>query len=195
MYRPLFEEPSDSVQRVDPSEGPPGFLVGGLANLELQQLGQQYFDAAYLLTESIRLGEWEDHRLGNPVLYLFRHSIELFLKAALGGSAKTHNLADLARQFRAFVKEEFDNELPDWISSRLNELAAIDPNSTAFRYSQNYERSSKTDVPVEGEFHIDVAHLQSAMMALNSAIVGLIAAIACGEGKSGQKRAPRELHQ
>jgi hypothetical protein len=30
----------------------------------------------------------------------------------------------------------------------LKELAAIDPNSTAFRYSQNYDKAAKKDVPV-----------------------------------------------
>jgi hypothetical protein len=92
MNRPLFEEPTAALKRTDLLEGSPGFVIGGMANLSFQHMGQQYFDAAYLLTETIRDDEWEDHRLANPVLYLYRHSIELFLKAALGGSAKTHDL-------------------------------------------------------------------------------------------------------
>ncbi|MFZ4071980.1 MAG: hypothetical protein ACOYJ6_17995 [Caulobacterales bacterium] len=184
MNRPMFEEPSPALERSDPSEGAPGFLIGGMANLTFQHIGQQYFDAAYLLTETIRNGEWEDHRLANPVLYLYRHSIELFLKATLGGTAKTHDLARLSEEFRTFIKAEFEADLPDWISNRLKELSAIDPGSTAFRYSQNFDRASKADVPVEGELHVDLAHLQSAMLALNTALVGVIAAVACGEGKS-----------
>ena len=184
MNRPLFEEPTPALERVDPSEGPWGFMVGGMANLTFQHVGQQYFDAAYLLSEKIRNGDWEDHRLANPVLYLYRHSVELFLKAALGNAAKTHDLGGLADQFQAFIKTEFDADVPDWIAKRLKELAAIDPNSTAFRYSQNYDKTAKKDVPVDGEFHVDLAHLQSAMAALNTALVGVIAAVARGEGKS-----------
>jgi hypothetical protein len=185
-YRPLFESPAAALQRSDPSDGAPGFIIGGTANLALQHVGQQYFDAAFLLSETIRNGDWENHRLTNPVLYLYRHSIELFLKAALGGREKTHDLAGLSDEFRTFVKAEFDADLPDWISNRLKELSALDPRSTAFRYSQNFDRVSKTDLPVKGEFHVDLAHLHSAMFALNSALVGVIAAVACGEGKSAR---------
>lgn len=95
MNRPLFEEPTLALERTDASEDMPGFMIGGMANLPFQHMGQQYFDAAYLLCETIRNGEWDDYRLANPVLYLYRHSIELFLKAALGNAAKTHNLAEL----------------------------------------------------------------------------------------------------
>ena len=184
MTRPLFEVPAAEQERIDPSDGSPGFLIGGTANSTFQQMGQQYFDAANLLVETIRMGEWEDYRLANPVLYLYRHSIELFLKAVLGKAGKTHNLSSLAEDFRAFIKVEFGADLPDWISNRLNDLAALDPGSTAFRYSQNYDKANKADMPVDGEYHLDLFHLQGAMMALNSALVGVVAAKACGEGKS-----------
>lgn len=46
-------------------------------------------------------------------------------------------------------------------------------------------------MPVHGEFHVDLAHLQSAMVALNSAIVGVLAAIELGEGKSEKGAAPK----
>lgn len=39
-------------------------------------------EAAYVLTESIKKGDWEDYRLANPGLFLYWHSIELFLKGA-----------------------------------------------------------------------------------------------------------------
>jgi hypothetical protein len=81
------------------------------------------------------------------------------------------------------VKREFDADVPSWIVSRMRELGAIDPNSTAFRYSQNFDKTSENRRPVDGEYHVDLLHLQSAMRALNSAIVGVIAAVACGEGK------------
>lgn len=113
MNRPLFEEPIPALERSDPSEGPPGFMVGGMANLAFEHIGQQYFDAAHLLTETIRSGGCEDYRFANPVLYLYRHSIELLLKAVLGGAAKTHDLAGLTDQFRAFIRSEFDADLPE----------------------------------------------------------------------------------
>ncbi len=115
MHRPLFEEPTEDIERVDAWEEPLGFMIGGMANTSLQQLGEQYFDAAILLTEIIQNHQWEDYRLANPTLFLYRHSIELLLKAAMGGTAKTHSLDELADAFVAFVKREFDTDVPSWI--------------------------------------------------------------------------------
>jgi len=181
MHRPLFEEPTPAIERRDTRDKPHGFLVGGGANLSRQHLGQQYYDAAHLLVESIKHQDWEGSPLANPVLYLYRHSVELFLKAAMGEAAKTHSLDRLADEFAAFVKKRFDADVPEWIVARMRELGTIDPNSTAFRYSQNYDKSARRDVPIGREYHIDLLHLESAMMALNVALVGVIAAVGCGE--------------
>ena len=51
MHRPLCEEPTDAIERVDAWDEPLGFLVGGMANMSPQQLAEQYFDAATLLME------------------------------------------------------------------------------------------------------------------------------------------------
>jgi hypothetical protein len=173
MHRPLFEEPTDDIERVDGWEEPRGFLVGGMANMSLQQLGEQYFDAAVLLTEVIQKHQWEDYRLANPTLFLYRHSIELLLKAVMGETAKTHNLDELVDAFVAFVKREYGRDVPNWITARIKELAKIDPGSTAFRYSENWDKAAKKDIPVDGEFHVDLLHLQRAMNALKSALYGL----------------------
>jgi hypothetical protein len=182
-HRPLFEEPTLDIERVDPSEGPLGFMIGGMANLPLEYLGQQYFDAASVLAERIRNGAWEDYRLANPTLFLYRHSIELLLKAAMGATAKTHSLDKLTDQFVEFVRREYGEDVPGWIIGRMKELAKIDPNSTAFRYSRNYDKATKQDTPVDGEFHVDLLHLQNAMNALNAALVGVIAGCASGKWK------------
>lgn len=182
MHRPVFERLDKSLEASKLAGG--GFLFGGPANDEYQHLAQQYFDAAYLLTESAKRKE-EGHFIhANPVLYLYRHSIELFLKAIMKDAAKTHRLDTLADEYIAFIKQEFGTDVPDWIVSRMKELAAIDPNSTAFRYNMNYDRSTKEDVPLEGPYFVDVAHLQAAMSALVTALVGVTAAVACGEGRS-----------
>lgn len=184
MHRPLFEEPMPSLERASPSDGLPGFMIGGMANLAYQHIGQQYYDAAVLLLEAIKYGDATDAQLAHPVLYLYRHSVELFLKAAVGSAAKTHDLAGLAGQFRALIKAEFKADLPAWIDGRIKELAAIDPNSTSFRYSETWNKTAKKDVPLEGEFHVDLAHLRNAMWALNVALVSVVASIACDEVSS-----------
>ena len=77
MNRPLFEEPGDQVVRENPFSGPQGFMVGDEFTPTLAEMGQQYFDAAHLLIETIKRGEWEDYKLVSPALFLYRHSLEL----------------------------------------------------------------------------------------------------------------------
>jgi len=186
MHRPLFEQPTAAIERPDQWSEPLGFLVGGGANHRFEHLGQQYYNAAGQLIESIKHQDVADYEVANPVLYLYRHSIELFLKAIMQGAAKTHSLDTLAEEYRDFVKDEFGSNCPEWIITRMKELGTIDPNSTAFRYNMTYNKQAKTDEPVPGEFHVNLHHLESAMTALNVALVGTIAMVACGEGKSAQ---------
>lgn len=187
MYHPLFVQPTPELEREAPWDEPLGFMVGGMASLTFEDLGQQYFDAASLLVNVIQNKDWEDYRLANPILYLYRHSIELFLKAALGKTAKTHNLAYLAKQFQELIKTEYDYDVPDWVGDRLKELATIDPNTTTFRYSQNWDKTTKRDLPVDGEYHVDLAHLESSMLALNSALMGVVAEIAINRCEPGER--------
>jgi hypothetical protein len=183
MHRPLFEEPTADIERPDQWSAPLGFLVGGMANQPYQHLEQQYYNAAYQLVESIKRQDVADCEVANPVLYLYRHSIELLLKAIMRDAAKTHSLDTLADEYRIFMKEKFDADCPVWIISRMKELGAIDPNSTAFRYNLTHDRKRKIDFPIDGELHVNLHHLQAAMTALNVALVGTIAMITCGEGK------------
>jgi len=186
MNRPLFEEPISDISRPDEWSTPLGFLIGGMANNKFQHLGQQYYDAAKLLIQGIRHQDIEDYLIANPVLYLYRHSIELFVKALLLDAAKTHNLDTLADEYEAFITDQFGSPPPSWIVMRMKEIGAIDPNSTAFRYNQVYDRSIRADRSLDGEYHIDLNHLESAMSALVTALVGSIAMIDLGEGRSAR---------
>jgi hypothetical protein len=39
--RPLFEEPSNEIERIDPFSGPKEFMFGGMCSTTKQDLGQQ----------------------------------------------------------------------------------------------------------------------------------------------------------
>jgi len=116
----------------------------------------------------------EDYRLANPTLFLYRHSIELLLKAIIGKTVKTHSLNELADAFVIFVKRERDIDIPAWVIVRIQELAKIDPGSTAFRYNKNWDKTAKKDRAVDGEFHVDLLHLQHAMNALKTALTDFL---------------------
>jgi len=174
IHRPLFEEPTDVIEREDAWDEPLGFLVGGMANMSPQQLAEQYFDAASVLIQLILDHQWEDYRLANPALFLYRHALELLVKAVMRERKTGHNLDKLANDLVTFVKREFHTDVPDWIIARLKELAKIDPGSTAFRYNENKDETTKEYVPVDGEFHVDLHHLQHVMNALKIALSGFL---------------------
>jgi hypothetical protein len=134
-------------------------------------MGQQYFDAANLLIDAIKRDELEDYKLVNPVLFLYRHSIEMLLKSFIGSTG--HNLAALADGFEAAVNNRVGRAPAAWIMARLKEIARIDPNSTAFRYSENYDRTLKQNVCVEGEIYVSLNHLEEAMKVLWIALLSV----------------------
>jgi len=179
MSRPLFEEPGDHIVRDDPFSGPQGFMVGDEFIPTRIEMAQQYFDAAHMLLESIKRGDWEDYKLVNPALFLYRHSLELLVKGLLGSAPKTHDLAALADELSQAYFDRWQRPVPGWIIERLKEMAAIDPGSTAFRYGENYDRALKADVPpVPSAMYVSLPHLQRAMLTLNAALRGEIAEIA-----------------
>lgn len=166
MTRSLFEEPTEDIEREDPWSGPKGFLVGGMAIPIKCELGQQYFNAANLLIVSIQRDEIEDYKLVNPILFLYRHSIELTVKGLV--DVWGHDLAALADTFAAAIKNRFGHTVPDWVTARLKEIAAMDPNSTGFRYADG--------MPAD-EVHISLDHLQRSMDALNRTLLSLSGAL------------------
>lgn len=179
MTRPLFEEPGDHIVRDDPISGPQGFMVGDEFIPTRIEMAQQYFDAAHLLLESIKRGDWEDYKLVSPALFLYRHSLELLVKGLLGASPRTHDLSELADMLDATSIVRWGRSIPAWIKARLKEIAAIDPGSTAFRYGENFDPKIKANVPpVPSAMYVSLPHLQRAMLTLNSALQGTIAEIA-----------------
>jgi hypothetical protein len=172
MTRPLFEEPTPEIERMDASSGPHGFMIGPMGLIPSKQdIGLEFYDAANQLVEAIKQGRCEDYRLVNPVLYLYRHAIELFVKGLMNSSKHDHDLAKLARQLEAYARTK-KVTVPAWVDARLREIARMDPGSTMFRYASNYDRDARRPAPVQTEVYVDIPHLQKAMRALVIALAG-----------------------
>lgn len=62
--------------------------------------------------------------------------------------------------------------MPRWITARLRELAALDPNSMAFRYGEERYAGSKQSSPVPGETYVGVGQLQASINELFAALAG-----------------------
>lgn len=180
MTRPLFEELTGDHAREDEWSGPHGFAIGGMMQANTASLAEEYFAAANQLVDAITEKRIADYQVGNAALFLYRHSCELILKAALPASKRTHNLTGLTDSFVKMVKDKFRQDVPAWIVRRMKELAAIDPNSTAFRYGNYGAPIDAGDVPIEFEAYVSLSHLQAAMLALNTALVSAVAEIRLG---------------
>ena len=125
MTRPLFEEPSPGCERADPWSGPKGFMIGGMSRSTLQNLGQQYFVAANLLVEAIKRDELEDYKLVNPVLYLYRHWLEVTLKSLISSASDEHDLRRLAEQFGAIAHNNLVRRSHHGLSHGLRRLPQL----------------------------------------------------------------------
>jgi hypothetical protein len=170
VRQPLFVEPTDEMQREDEWSGPFGFLLGGMAQPTKQELSKQYFDAANILVESIRQMKCADYSIANPVLYLYRHSLELLLKSILGSKSEHHKLDNLSDDLVTLVKHRYKQAVPKWVTDKLKEFAAIDPNSMAFRYGEDKYDGSKICSAVADETYVGVIHLQRSMCMLYEAL-------------------------
>jgi len=126
-------------------------------------MAEQYLHAAKFLAEAIKRQEQEDFRLASPVLFLYRHALELALKALLRNGSTHHRLDARGADLKTLVREKYQQEVPGWITARLNELAALAPGSMAFRYGEEKYGGGKQFSPAPGEMYVGVGRLQASI--------------------------------
>lgn len=78
------------------------------------------------------------YEMAYPILFMYRHAIEVYLKVLLPEKDKTHNFSDLISTFQLKCNVGF----AEWAIDRLIEFQQVDPYSDAFRYA-----NSKTPLP------------------------------------------------
>jgi HEPN domain-containing protein len=140
----LFQDVPDGLD-----EESYGAILGGMASRENSDVAQSYWTAAKELLAIIKRRDRESHELDYPILFLARHTIELFLKSQLKEPPKHHDLTELAR----LVTRERNKPLPEWFSARLDDFRGIDLLSDYFRYGGM----------ADGEYWIDFHHLEAVM--------------------------------
>lgn len=107
-----------------------------------------YKDAADRLVESIERCELDS--LVYPIMFLYRHYLELQLKSLLRNfyllhgiqcscHQKTHDLVELWRRVRPRIEKMYPQDTEDnkHIEARIKEFNQIDPKSLAFRYPED----------------------------------------------------------
>lgn len=74
----------------------------------------------------------EPWKFENPILFCYRHSIELFLKMIVHPGKADHDLSSLIQVLEMQVGSKLNPE----VKNILAQFAEIDPNSTTFRYGE-----------------------------------------------------------
>ncbi len=103
--------------------------------------------------------EVQDYKLGTPVLYLYRHWLELAVKSIIG-PIHGHDLAKLSGRLTSVLLQR-GIEVPKWVTARLMEMGEIDRSSPAFRYAEG---------SIPGETYVSVPHLRDPMTVLHAAL-------------------------
>ncbi|MEM9509898.1 MAG: hypothetical protein AAGA16_19810 [Cyanobacteria bacterium P01_E01_bin.35] len=121
-----------------------------------------YKDAADLLVESVAKREGTADSLIFPIVFLYRHYLELRLKSLLHDGnilldrdyrqKSEHQLSKLWLRAREILAELFPNEEGiqlEAMDSLIEQFEKVDPRSTSFRYPKDFKgnNSVKQDLP------------------------------------------------
>jgi hypothetical protein len=125
---PLFKEMDESFSRQCQWSHPKSVALLG-ATYSAKEMSDNYIFAAETLCKGVQRNDVEDYTVLYPVLFLFRHAIELRLKALIhkqkGKDCSGHNLWNLLQE---------TDFLPMYVKNWIYELNQVDPRSTGLRY-------------------------------------------------------------
>jgi hypothetical protein len=129
-----------------------GSLLGGMASCpDNREMAKAYRLCANTLVDR-NTHEYEAYEVVYPILFLYRHALELYLKAILGeGRSMGHNIEKLASVFRENYKNSYGCDLPKHAIRLMNEIATYDRPGTTFRYTEGFS---------EGEYWVDFEKLK-----------------------------------
>jgi hypothetical protein len=150
LNNPILQEPPDELDETWRH----GILLNGGGQFQYLTLARNYRHAAEsLLDEALRSGEPLD--LASPVLFSYRHTLELYLKIIGEVDEATHSLARCVHLVEKRHGTKINSQVRDWIQ----ELDKIDPHpGTVFRYANDSAETIKYS-----EYWIDFVQFKFAM--------------------------------
>jgi hypothetical protein len=156
----IFAEPPEGLDE----EWTHGALIGGMCGwCGDRELAESYFRAAGLLVVDILAGRERGQDLVSPVMYLYRHGIELYLKHIVQPPERNHNLGSLLEGFCTHIRSRYNEKVPVWITRTVSELADFDPGSDLFRYGETKPIKRSLRVANHGEFWVDLRAIRKDM--------------------------------
>jgi|GEM_PF-796575 len=171
---PLLQDPPEGLDETWTH----GVFFNGAWGTEFLELARSYRGMAdSMLTSAIERQEAVDS--AHPILFAYRHTLELYLKIIGETDEPTHSL----RRCLQLVEKRFDGKKvrePErgWIL----EMDSIDPFGTAFRYADETSITGKYD-----ELWLDLVHLKFAMTKVFDVLDHSILHFGCS-GKPAKKK-------
>lgn len=145
LNTPLFQDVPDEIDETWQH----GVLIGGMAERDWPQVARSYKRAADELV-SHALSQGEPHEIAYPIIFLYRHAVELYLKAMLDARPEHHVIGELV----GLLERQCGGTVAGWVKARLWDFHRIDRMSDVFRYAGS---------PSGGELWVDLCHLQVVM--------------------------------
>jgi hypothetical protein len=128
QHTPLLQEPPDDLDETWRH----GILLNGGGINEFLELARSYKQSADALLDSA-LKSREPRDWGYPVLFAYRHALELYLKIIGEVQEPIHSLERCMRHVEKRHRQRIGSPIREWII----ELDKIDPYGTAFRYADD----------------------------------------------------------
>lgn len=160
MTRPIFEElPEDMALRSG------AILVNwnGNAGVAAPEVSSAFRVAAERLLDAA-LANNETWEAAYPILFCYRHGLEVGLKSLMPGAPRQHGLADLWAVLLPRLAGQYPVGQLAWLSDRIAEFEHVDPRSTAFRYADAVPAARAP------ELWVDFHHLKASAASLFDAL-------------------------
>jgi hypothetical protein len=150
VLTPIFRDiPHDIEER--PSSA--ALLIAYSAEADLYFLAKSYKYAGDVLVDSAIEND-NAYELIYPIIYNYRHSIELYLKASITNKQINHSLIAPLEELKQTLKQEFNAAIPEWFEITVIAFSEYDPKGVSFRYGGSLP---------EYETFVDIHHLKELM--------------------------------
>lgn len=160
MTGPIFEEPPD-----DMALRAGALLVNwnGNAGVAASEVSSAFRVAAERLLDAA-LANNETWEAAYPILFCYRHGLEVRLKSLLPGEPRQHGLGELWAALLPRLAGQYPAGQLAWLSDRIAEFEQLDPRSTAFRYADAVPAGRAP------ELWVDFHHLRDSAASLFDAL-------------------------
>lgn len=153
---PIFKDIADYIEERSSSAA---LLIAYSEVTDLYFLAKSYKNAGDVLVDSA-IDNDNAYELIYPIIYNYRHSIELFLKASITNRQINHSLTTPLEELKQTLKQEFQATIPEWFENTVIAFSEYDPNGISFRYGS---------ILPNDETFVDVQHLKELIGLLGKA--------------------------